>query len=267
MSRGIERRDMSTKIEWCDATINALKMRCTPISEGCKNCYALKLLERNLPGMASYPNKGEMPVFVESEAAKPMKWKKSKRIFWQSMGDLFHDDVTLLQQRQIFSYMKYAPQHTHIILTKRPGMMHAVMNEYFFKNGANIPNNWWLGVTAENQQRADERIPILLQIPSAVHFVSVEPILGPVDLKHYLPDPLDGSVHIQGIGDLPPLDWVICGGETGVRARPASYTCVMNLKDQCAAMGTPFFFKKWGTATEKKFSILPEKMPREWPEI
>ena len=243
-----------TKIEWCDKTLNPLKMRCTKVSEGCQNCYTDRFINLNKTTKYPYPAVGEPPILYEDILEEPARWRKPRKVFVESMGDLFHEDVTLLQQRMIFSYMKYAPQHTYIILTKRPGMMHAVMNEYFFKNGNDIPGNWWLGVTIENDKYLD-RWDILSQIPAAVRFVSVEPMLSGIDFGERMND----------------IDWVICGAETGPKARPIDTDWVGDLIGQCRAANVPFFFKKWGKHPMYLQEDCPEgltpedEMPREFP--
>lgn len=256
---------MTTKIEWCDETVNPLKMTCDKVSEGCQNCYSLSILKRNLPGLAIYPNHGETPVLVESEAKKPLTWKKPKMIFWQSMGDLFHERVTLQQQSIVFSYMRYAYWHTHILLTKRPGIMASALDDYFKKHATGIPDNWIIGVTAENQRRADERLPILLTIPAKNKMVSIEPMLGPVDIAPYLGfftyTKSDGSkrgFRWRESG----INWVICGAETGPRARPIFPEWTCDLMIQCLDTKTPFFFKKWG-----KHIRRGGPMPRQLPEF
>jgi len=200
---------------------------------------------------------------------EPLKWKTPRRVFVCSMGDLFHEDVHPYDIMRIFNVMEKAKQHTFLVLTKRPEKMlefykrlrpgNVIPGPYFSITGIGegwagspprLPDNIWLGITAENQQRANERIPILLQIPAAVRFVSVEPMLGPVDLS--LSDGVDLSMSV-GTGLKPgksylinSLDWVICGGETGPGARPMHPDWVRSLRDQCQAAGVPFFFKQWG---------------------
>lgn len=257
---------MPTKIEWATETWNPVT-GCTPISEGCANCYA-KRMSKRLVGRCGYPEDEPFRVTLHPDKLdQPMKWKKPRMIFVCSMGDLFHEDVPNSFLDQIFAVMAKAEQHIFLILTKRPKrakeyILKAMYDEncnyqgwYEAINDLGIPDvtpmeNVWLGVTAENQARADERIPVLLQIPAAKRFVSVEPMLGPVDLS--LSDGVDLSMSI-GTGLKPgksylinSLDWVICGGETGPGARPMHPDWVRSLRDQCQAAGVPFFFKSWG---------------------
>jgi protein gp37 len=235
-----------TKIEWTEYSWNPVT-GCTPASEGCQNCYAKRMATR-LKGRYGYPEDEPFKVTLHPEKLKePLKWKKPRRVFVCSMGDLFHEQVPDEYIAKVWEVMSNASQHTFLVLTKRPQRMkdflarlgwyihdrdgypmEAVLDE----GGKYTLKNVWLGVTAENQQRADERIPILLQIPAAVRFVSIEPMLGPVVIPEEWPD------------------WVICGGETGPGARPIHPAWVRSLRDQCQAAGTPFFFKSWGEWAE-----------------
>lgn len=269
-----------TKIEWADAVWNPVT-GCTPVSEGCHNCYAKRMATR-LRGRFGYPDSFSFRVTLHRWRLKdPLHWRKPRRIFVCSMGDLFHDYVPDEFIRAVFGIMALTPQHTYMVLTKRARRM----QEFFRRlqaDAANVPargvrgvpyeddrlnltvmaalqsygisarfqrtwplHNVWLGVTAENQQRADERIPVLLQVPAAVRFVSVEPMLGPVDLwsrayleRHWMPNDLNHSV--------PGLNWVICGGETGPGARPMELAWVRSIVDQCRCAGVPVFVKQLG---------------------
>lgn len=240
-----------TKIEWTEYSWNPLS-GCTPISEGCQNCYAKRMANR-LRGRCGYPADEPFKVTLHKDRLEePLRWKKPRRVFVCSMGDLFHEDVSRWMRFEVMDIILQAKQHTFLILTKRPANMKEFFEWYYSKAGRTIEaiKNLWLGVTAENQRRADERIPILLQIPAAVRFVSVEPMLGPVDLS--LSDGVDLSVSV-GTGLKPgksylinSLDWVICGGETGPGARPMRLNWVRSLRDQCQTAGISFFFKAWG---------------------
>lgn len=257
-----------SKIEWTEYSWNPVT-GCTPASEGCQNCYARRMANR-LRGRCGYPADDPFRVTLHPERLEePLKWKKPRRVFVCSMSDLFHEDVHPYDIMQIFNVMAKAKQHTFLVLTKRPEKMlefykrlrpgNVIPGPYFSITGIGegwagspprLPDNIWLGITAENQQRADERIPILLQIPAAVRFVSVEPMLGPVDLS--LSDGVDLSMSV-GTGLKPgksylinSLDWVICGGETGPGARPMHPDWVRSLVLQCKNAGVPFFFKQHG---------------------
>jgi protein gp37 len=274
---------MPTKIEWCEETWNPIT-GCTPISEGCQNCYAKRMANR-LRGRCGYPADEPFKVTLHKDRLEePLRRKKPRRMFVGSMGDLFHEDVPDEFIARIWWVMGQCAGyldpsryrgHTFLILTKRPERMQKWLNgwndgetrrQWIESFGAvydwmSGPKYWpdvfpnvWLGVTAENQQRADERIPILLQIPAAARFVSVEPMLGPVDLLSN--DYLGGCINCEVYLDNPEtcincaqdrkIDWIICGGESGHGARPMHPDWVRSLRDQCQAAGVPFFFKQWG---------------------
>jgi protein gp37 len=265
---------MSTKIEWCTETWNPI-VGCTKISPGCDNCYAEKMATR-LAGMAI---KNVVPdtigkyvkvikgrkwdgtvAFDEITLTKPLKWKKPRLIFVCSMGDLFHENVKENWIDQVIDVIEHCPQHTFIILTKRP----VSMKEYFQDNhfyGWEIPKNIWLGVTAENQMRANERIPILLSIPAAKRFVSVEPMLTKINLINVY-QTQDQNEHKQ----LGYIDWVICGGESGPGARPIDPEWVRFIQVQCKVAEIPFFFKGWGGKRNNKAgSLLDAKEYKQYP--
>lgn len=261
-----------SRIEWTDATWNPIT-GCTPVSMGCDNCYAKRHAER-FRGRFGYPSDDPFRVtFHKDRCGQPIKWTKPRKIFVCSMGDLFHEDVPNDVIRNLLLVMRHCEQHTFIVLTKRPERMKQAL-EYSKKitDYCWPLRNVWLGITAENQRTADERIPILLSIPAAVRFVSVEPMLGPVDIspwdkcdlcgrlrnsfdpdkilgvwgssfchEHY--NPFNGC---EGTYKRHALDWVICGGESGPGTRPMHPFWVRSLRDQCAIAGVPFFFKQWG---------------------
>lgn len=266
-----------SRIEWTDATWNPIT-GCTPISEGCANCYAKRMAETRLAGRMGYDKDDPFKVtFHPDKLDQPSRWAKPRKIFVCSMGDLFHEDVPVEWIARVWAMMwRSAPWtwikddpvrtmqggHVFMVLTKRPRRMAELLNKESFWNlviesGAlsmravePVPHIW-LGVTAENQARADERIPILLDTPAAVRFVSVEPMLGPVDLRGLLvAEGKAGSPYLDALDArqlwLPSLDWVICGGETGQNARPMHPDWARALRDQCVAARVPFFFKQWG---------------------
>jgi protein gp37 len=231
----------TTKINWANKVWNPIT-GCTKISEGCENCYAARMAKR-LAGRFGYPADDPFRpgVVHEDKLAEPLNWKKPSRVFVCSMGDIFHEHVSAITTVNIFQVMQAAKHHTFILLTKRPEIAEQRIAGMDFCNYIKWPlPNVWLGVTAENQQRADERIPILLQIPAAVRFVSVEPMLGPVDIYDYM--------YVVGTVDPPVLgrglDWVICGGETGPGARLMLADWAKSLRAQCVAAGVPYFLKK-----------------------
>lgn len=272
---------------------------CSQISPGCNNCYAERMAGRlaNIPSQTNNYGRvvranpwsntregyigewNEKTHMVESALEKPLHWKKPRTIFVCSMGDLFHNSVPAEWIDNVFDIIQKCPQHTFLILTKRP----ARMWRYYLSRGIEKPFvNVWLGVTAENQEQADRRIPVLLSIPAAKHFVSVEPMLGPVDLKKINYDPpgmrvvgppqfhvinaltgyqftLDHKLNGAGTKQFPSIDWLICGGESGPKARPMHPDWVRSLRDQCQEAGVPFFFKQWGEWSD---SIPPSHLNR-----
>lgn len=254
-----------TKIEWATHVWNPIS-GCTPVSEGCQNCYARRMAYR-LRGRCGYPEEDPFKVTLHPELLnEPLHWKKPRRVFVCSMGDLFHEDVPEDFILEVFLTMVDCPKHIFMVLTKRPKRMKDFIEKFRSKrlgiSGKTIeemkawPNKRiWLGVTAENQRTADERIPILLQTPAVIRFVSCEPLLGPIDLSRY--KPFDGECYCQDRPDgckprlargcpETAIDWVIVGGETGPNARPMHPDWVRSLRDQCQKAGVPFFFKSWG---------------------
>lgn len=299
-------------IEWTDATWNPI-VGCSIATAGCTHCYAMKMAARieamgGAPHYAGTTKKvngnavwtGKLALAPERILTQPLRWKEPRRIFVNSMGDLFHEDVPDEWIDRVFAVMALAPQHTFQVLTKRakrmrrylsgsgrprniyelvcdlvtvdgakavllaPGVVDpALMPEWprVYLDQWPLPNVW-LGVSAERQQEADERIPELLATPAAIRFVSAEPLLGPIDFtpkadqtyqilsEWYGPDGFDptGSQPRQErrVGWFPKLDWIIVGGESGPDARPMHPAWPRAIRDQCAAAGVPFFFKQWG---------------------
>lgn len=256
----------TTEIEWADATWNPVR-GCTKISAGCKFCYAERFAERfrGVPGHAF--EQGFDLRLVPEALGLPLTWKKPKRIFVNSMSDLFHEDIPFEFISEVWDIMARAHWHTYMILTKRSKRMVAYFE--WLKQGMKVRglDEWWkgvdplpqiwLGVTTENQMAADERVTDLLQCPAAVRFVSYEPALGPLDLtaiKQDLGEGLFGDAlswhHMPYNGGnkrpYPKIDWVICGGESGSGARPMHPDWARKLRDQCAEAGVPFFFKQHG---------------------
>lgn len=268
----------ATRIEWADRVWNPV-IGCTKCSPACENCYAEALHNRRhkawLAGkeMANcYAAPFDYVQFFPERLAQPLHWYKPSRVFVCSMADLFHEDVQHDWLLKVFAIMALSEKQTFMLLTKRPERAHAFLsakdlrpqieqaiNQKFGAKAGNefhcrayscgwpLPNVW-LGTTIWDQPSADRAVPILLSTPAARRFVSIEPMLGPVELTHVrtasgvtwdtLADHADG--------DGPCLDWVICGGETGPGARPMHPDWPRSLRDQCQAAGVPFFFKQWG---------------------
>lgn len=270
---------MSSKISWCDETINPV-VGCSKISAGCNNCYAENMARRLASiGFAQYQDiigverngiiKGEWngsTAFVSSELEKPYKWRKPRSVFVSSMGDLFHKSVWRCWIDDVLRMVAHNSEHTFILLTKRPERMKEYFDlcdrelvgeltaAYQLSHGTDphdLAANWplpnlVLGVSVENQQTADERIRVLLQIPAAKRFVSIEPMLDSVDLYRggwsFLSPlhPPSGNKTGWKRG----LDGVIVGGESGNNARPLCASWVRSVRDQCSAAGVPFMFKQ-----------------------
>jgi protein gp37 len=254
-----------TGIEWTDATWNPIR-GCSRVSEGCRNCYAERVAHRfsfiggPYDGLTNEHGRWNGTVrLIESTLEQPLRWRKPRRIFVNSMSDLFHDGLLNREIDRIFAVMASALQHIFQVLTKRAERM----AEYFASRPC--PKNVWLGVSVENQAAADERIPHLLRCPAKVRFLSCEPLLGPVDLDPWIwgdrcPDPQCGDStwdHPCELGEQR-LHWVIAGGESGSAARPTSPDWFRGLRDQCVGANVPFFFKQWGEWAPEGTSGRPE---------
>jgi protein gp37 len=248
-----------TKIEWTDATWNPVT-GCTKVSAGCKNCYAERDFHRPYPGRA-FTDVRTHPDRLD----QPLRWRKPKRIFVNSMSDLFHEAVPDSFIDSVFIRMAIAQQHTFQILTKRPQRMlewipKMLWNVDGLANSLNYLPNVWLGVSVENQEAADERIPLLLQTPAAVRWVSYEPALGPVDFRCIQTDMVEIDALTGDHGVYRPLagrsecklNWVVAGGESGPGARPAHPDWFRKVRDDCRAAGVSFFFKQWGEWTAEE---------------
>ena len=212
-----------SNIEWCDASWNPVT-GCTPISHGCDHCYARTMTKRLCAaGVKKYADGFKVRMHEES-LLEPMKWKKPKRVFVCSMGDLFHEDVTSgFIEKVLETAWKHAPQHTYLFLTKRPERMAVEFT-------GRLPPNVWCGVTVEDAF-AMTRIEHLRKVGARVRFVSFEPLIGP------LPElSLDG------------IDWAICGGETGRGARTMEAAWVRAIKAESDRVRAKWFFKRWGDA-------------------
>jgi protein gp37 len=286
-----------TGIEWTDATWNPVR-GCSRVSEGCRNCYAEGVAARfsgpGLPyeGLAKNTPSGPRwtgQVFIVPKALhQPLRWKRPRRIFVNSMSDLFHESLSDQFIDEVFAVMALAGQHTFQVLTKRAqrmrdyfmrdpvlrwALIEGTAQRIYAERTGEEPSMWlavngplpnvWLGVSVEDQAAADERIPLLLETPAAVRFLSCEPLLGAIDLNPLMCRHGCGGEHIDGSGELPwctecdeeageacwvdGIDWVIVGGESGRGdVRPMLPRWVKALRDQCVAASVPFFFKQWG---------------------
>lgn len=272
---------MTTKIEWCDHTINPV-VGCSHCSPGCDNCYA----ERFAARLAKHPNPKISSKYAgvvdenghwTGRVSEPdysvfeRLPKTPKRIFLGSMTDLFFQGVNDYGRKALRTtdgklyefalntmHVRIArllvqigryPQHTFMMLTKRPEAMGEALDLLLKRPLPNL----WLGVTVCNQEEADEKIPLLLDIPAALRFISFEPLLSPVSLWRWFPEGTcqkpaheAGRKFIKNTEYENGIHWVICGGETGPGARPMHPDWVRSLRDQCQGARVPFFFKSWG---------------------
>jgi protein gp37 len=228
-----------SEIEWTDATWNPIS-GCAIISPGCTNCYAMRMAARlqamNHPAYAGVVRKsGGRPVWtgkihlVEKALAIPLSWRKPRKIFVNSMSDLFQDGVPAPFIRRVWDTMERAHWHTYQILTKRPENMLSVLSELACDPLPNV----WLGTSVESAKYND-RIAALRKIPAFVRFVSFEPLIGSI-----------GQVNLSGI------HWAIVGGESGPRARSMDARWVEEIRHQCRQAKVEFFFKQWGGTNKK----------------
>lgn len=264
----------TTRIEWTDTTWNPVT-GCDKVSPGCDHCYAMSLAPRlKAMGSRKYQRDGDprtsgpgFGVTTHPELlAQPLAWRTPRRVFVNSMSDLFHSEIPDEFIAAVFATMALTPQHTYQVLTKRHGRMRSLLSSTDFwrivgyrcddaghpdlaPDSLNPSPNVWLGVSVEDQKRAMLRVPALLDTPAAVRFLSMEPLLGPVTLR---------NLDQRGPGELrydalvaPGIDWVIVGGESGPEHRPMDPMWPRALRDQCTAAGVPFFFKQWGGRTPK----------------
>lgn len=223
-----------SKIEWTDQTWNPTT-GCTKISPGCKNCYMYREYPRlTAMGIKGYENGNPNEVrLLPERLTAPLRWRKPRMVFVNSMSDLFHDEIPFEYVHQIFQVMAQARQHIFQVLTKRPERA----AEFVEHHMSLVPGNVWLGTSVESQDYA-HRIEYLSDIPAAVLFVSAEPLLGELHLEDYLAGGM--------------LDWVICGGESGPKARPMELDWARTLRDECKAFEVPFFLKQLGGRGNKR---------------
>ena len=235
------------KVNWgyCSHSWNPLAMRCTRVSEGCEHCWHLRMADRlaKNPKIPSeerevYAGSGGWCIIRDVEMDAPSRRKKPAIVAVQLMGDLGHETVADEDRGRVWIAMTKAPQHTFLVLTKRPKRIAHWMHHHWTNM---IEPNIFLGVTVENQQAANERIPTLLKIPAAGHWLSIEPMLGPVDLY-----PAFCGFQPPSWGCGPDISGVALGGESGPGARPMHPDWARGVRDQCADSGVPFHFKSWG---------------------
>lgn len=228
-----------SKIEWTDVTWNPVA-GCTIASPGCTNCYAMRMAARlSAMGTQKYSGltrksggrhvwTGRVTLDAKSLVA-PYRWRKPRKVFVNSMSDLFHPSVPDEFIARVWTVMAETPQHTYQVLTKRPERMRDLLSKAEFSTLPNV----WIGTSIEDAAVL-ERLEALKSAPGMVRFVSFEPLIGPV-----------GNVDLSGI------DWAIVGGESGPRSRPMHLAWVQQIEDRCRAYGTAFFFKQWGGKNKK----------------
>lgn len=306
-----------SSIEWTDATWNPTR-GCTKIAQGCKNCYAETFAER-FRGVPGHPyEQGFDPRLAPDQLTLPLKWKKPRRIFVDSMSDLFHETFPFEYIATVFGVMAACPQHTFQVLTKRPeraakffrdrlGLQsceETVAEEamrradvvwdargadewrYPALHGASVANrrawpgwplpNVWIGTSIAEQKDADKNIPYLLQIPAAVRFLSVEPLIGPVSFR-WTPyaheargesyrDYLERNGSVNQYEALRQVQWVIVGGESGHGARPCNVSWIRSLVEQCQSADVPVFVKQLGShVIDRNDAGFDGEEPTHWP--
>lgn len=239
----------NSKIEWTDHTFNPW-IGCTKVSDGCKHCYAEAQQDKRY-GRVQWGPQGKRIRTAAANWRKPLKWDreakaagKRARVFCSSLADVFEekpDQPEIDEWRSdLFELISSTPNLDWLLLTKRPENVRKAWHWELM----GYPPNVWIGTSVENQEQADKRIPALLEIPAAVRFLSMEPLLGQVY-----------------IDQLPRIDWVIVGGESGQNARPMHPYWARYIRNQCQAVGVPFFFKQWGE-WQPRHTLNGEKMFR-----
>ena len=230
----------NSSIEWTESTWNPLT-GCTKVSPGCQHCYAERMAKRlRAMGQPNYVNGFKLTIH-EHVLEKPLEWKTPQVIFVNSMSDLFHKDVPFEFIERVFDVMKRAHWHTFQVLTKRAERLEELSPEIDW------PENVWMGVSVENEKYTF-RIDHLRRIGAKIKFLSLEPLLGPLD-----------KLNLEGI------NWAIVGGESGPGARPLDPVWVTHIRDQCVRAKVPFFFKQWGGVQKKKAGRTLEG--RTWDEM
>lgn len=233
---------IDTQIEWTDATWNPVS-GCTKVTRGCDLCYAERFSER-FRGVPGHPFEKGFDLTLKPERLKqPLSWRQPKRIFVNSMSDLFHKEIPKAFVDSVFDTMEAAHWHTFQVLTKRSSLMARYLRNRY-ANAESAPAHIWLGVSVEDEKNA-VRIKHLQAAKAAVKFISFEPLLGSV-----------GKLDLTGI------HWAIVGGESGPKARPMKEEWAVEVRDQCVKAKVAFFFKQWGGIKPKSGGRRLQK--REW---
>lgn len=259
----------NSSIEWCDSTFNPW-IGCTRVSPACDDCYAARSTPARTLGVAWGPGEPRRRTSA-ANWKQPELWQRQaaefhaahgrrRRVFCASLADVFDNEVPDEWRADLFTLIAQTPDLDWLILTKRVGNVERMLKDIVHgadedltvldmmgERGGWYPNVW-LGITVVNQAEVDRDIPKLLTVPARVRFLSVEPMLGPISLDCW---------PVYGEDERPLLHWVICGGESGPKARPMHPDWARSLRDQCAAAGVPFLFKQWGEWTEQDDSGLP----------
>ena len=278
----------NSKIEWTHHTFNPW-IGCTKVSPGCANCYAETLMATRY-GRVKWGKDHPRSRTGADNWRKPQQWNKAatserQRVFCASLADWLDDEVPIEWFTDLLALIHDTPNLDWLLLTKRPenwrkriqeaaGLMISDVERgamvWAWKDGY-APRNVWVGTSVEDQERADERIPVLLEIPAAVRFLSIEPLLGPVDVQEHLLSDYDKASHdsqlLEPLGGFKhrKIDWVICGGESGSGARTMHEDWARSLRDQCEEWGCAFHFKQWGGENKKAAGRLIDG--RTWDEL
>jgi protein gp37 len=231
----------TSSIEWTEATWNPVT-GCSKVSQGCKHCYAARMAKRlQAMGNSRYANGFNVTLHRDLIEA-PYSWRKPRKVFVNSMSDLFHEDVPFEFIEKVFTTMADTPQHTYQILTKRTERL-SILAE-----SLNWSENIWIGTSVENEAVLN-RITNLRKVPAKIRFLSCEPLIGPLD-----------KINLDGI------HWVIVGGESGPGARPMEADWVRSIRDQCKAQEVAFFFKQWGGVQKHRYGrVLDNEVYDEYP--
>ena len=234
---------INSKIEWTESSWNPVT-GCIKISAGCKNCYAMRLAKR-LKAMGNPRYENGFDITLHDDLIDlPLKWRKPKKVFVNSMSDLFYEDIPIDFILRVFDTMNKAYWHNFQILTKRSERLLQVASEL------NWTKNIWMGVTVEDSD-VISRIDDLKEVPAALRFLSIEPLIGSIS-----------KLNLKNI------DWVIVGGESGPGARPMDIEWVRYIRDECIEQGVPFFFKQWGGVLKHRTGrLLDGKTWDQYPNI
>jgi protein gp37 len=274
----------NTSIEWCDKVWNPVR-GCSRVSRGCEHCYAERFAARfsddGKPfrgfAVSTYggPRWTGKVALVPEKLEEPLRWRKPRRVFVNSMSDLFHESLSGDAIADVFYIMGDARRHTFQVLTKRPARMRDFVRDLVQQERVEkFSNLWplrnvWLGVSVEDQKTVDERIPLLLDTPAALRFVSYEPALGPVSFAQALTFNRPEDIHPEDTGGrmlaaMRGIDWLIVGGESGPGARPFDVAWARSVIAECRAAGVPCFVKQMGDKPKTDHRTRPAGEDWSW---